>query len=97
MVENELAHAFAICGTTCIVAHGINEQAHILARYTHGFVEAHEHDNHLSVSRGFGCAQAFDAYLMELAQASFLGTFRAKHRACVEDFAGAAPCSTRLC
>ena len=79
VVENELLNLLAIGRTALGIAHRVNEQTELGQIEAQALVELHEHDDALGVCRRIGSAEPLDAHLVELAQATLLGTLATEH------------------
>ena len=80
------ADELSIGGTALLAPHRVDEQVHRFARDADCLVEAHEHDDGLSVDRRLLGAQALNAHLVKLALTSLLRTLRAEHGARIHQF-----------
>ena len=79
VIEDKLLDLLAICRTALRIAHRVNKQAKLGQIEAQALVELHEHDDALGVGSRIGSAEPLDAHLVELAQATLLGTLATEH------------------
>ena len=79
VIEDELLDLLAVSRTALGVAHRVNEQTKLGKIEAQALVELHEHDDALGVGSRIGSAEPLDAHLVELTQATLLGTLATEH------------------
>ena len=88
MLADVGGHGIAVGRAAGVVAHRVDEDAHLALLDAQGLDEAHEHDDELGVGGRVGSAQALHANLVELAQTALLGTLGAEHGAGIPQLCG---------
>ena len=79
VIENKLLDLLAVRRTALGVTHRVDEQTKLGQIEAQALVELHEHDDALGVGGRIGSAEPLDAHLVELTQATLLGTLATEH------------------